>query len=71
MPKIVISMAQCKKCKVVLISAHRHDYRTCKCGAIMLDGGRDYIRSGGDPEDINLLTITLGDDGYLRFPSEE
>ena len=36
--------AKCKKCQDVIESKHRHDFVTCKCGSISLDGGRDYMR---------------------------
>jgi len=37
---------QCKKCKDIIKSNHRHDYVRCKCGAISIDGGFDYCRLG-------------------------
>jgi len=48
------------KCYDIIESYHNHDFVRCKCGAIFLDGGMDYIRYGGYSdmtlEDINLLT---------------
>ena len=38
--------ARCLECDVLLYSRHRHDYRTCACGNLMVDGGADYIRRG-------------------------
>jgi hypothetical protein len=37
-------------------SAHRHDFRTCACGKIAVDGGRDYRRRVGDPALIEELS---------------
>lgn len=37
---------QCRKCKDVIESLYRHDYKECKCGAIFVDGGADYERCG-------------------------
>lgn len=68
---VVLNMAQCKKCGVVVVSTHRHDYRTCKCGAIAVDGGRDYVRLAGNPDDIYVLTVTKGEDGFFHFPTKE
>jgi hypothetical protein len=42
---------RCKKCGDVIVSKHRHDYRTCKCGKIAIDGGSDYTKITGNRED--------------------
>lgn len=46
--------ARCKKCGDVIESKHRHDFVTCKCGAISLDGGKDYQRRVGKQEDFDF-----------------
>ena len=38
---------KCLKCDTVIESKHRHDFVSCKCGNIMADGGKDYIRRVG------------------------
>ena len=39
----------CKVCGDFIISRYRHDFKTCKCGLISIDGGQeDYIRIIGD-----------------------
>lgn len=35
----------CPDCREVIYSVNRHDYRKCKCGRCMVDGGKDYFRS--------------------------
>lgn len=47
--------ARCKKCKDIIESKYRHDFVSCKCGAIFIDGGNDYWRQGGDLESIERL----------------
>ena len=42
--KIITNKAQCKLCKDIIESKHRHDYVSCKCGEIAVDGGKDYLR---------------------------
>jgi hypothetical protein len=37
--------AKCKLCKDVLESFHRHDYVTCSCGQISIDGGNDCYKA--------------------------
>ena len=38
--------AQCKLCTSVIESKHVHDFVSCKCGEIFVDGGKDYLRRG-------------------------
>ncbi|WP_370684743.1 DUF7695 domain-containing protein, partial [Marinilactibacillus psychrotolerans] len=42
--KILKNKARCKRCDDVIESKHSHDFVTCKCGAISLDGGLEYQR---------------------------
>ena len=41
----------CEKQELVC-SLHRHDYRTCSCGKLFIDGGRDYLRCGIEGDDF-------------------
>ena len=43
---IISNSAKCKDCGEEIFSIYRHDYQTCLCGNISVDGGRDYIRHG-------------------------
>lgn len=45
--KILRNAAQCLGCNDVIVSKHRHDFRTCKCGKLSVDGGLEYIRRSG------------------------
>lgn len=54
--KIIHNRAMCRKCNDVIESKHRHDFVACKCGAIFVDGGHDYIRRGGTLEDIQDMS---------------
>ncbi len=53
---ILTNKARCCKCGDTIESKHVHDFVACKCGAIFVDGGRDYLRRGGEPEDIEELS---------------
>ena len=44
MRKIIKNAAKCLKCGDIIESKHRHDYVTCSCGNISVDGGTDYLR---------------------------
>lgn len=45
--KILVNKARCKKCNDVIESKHQHDFVSCRCGEIFVDGGTDYLRRGG------------------------
>jgi hypothetical protein len=45
---IIQNGGTCNKCKQYIYSAHVHDFSTCKCGSISVDGGTFYLRRVGD-----------------------
>ena len=56
MKKILVNKIRCKKCNDIIESEFRHDFKLCKCGAVAVDGGKDYIRRGGKREDREELS---------------
>ena len=65
---IICNKAQCKKCKDIIESVFRHDFIRCKCRAIFVDGGMDYLRRGGRPEDIIELSEFIEEKNNSRSP---
>lgn len=55
--KIVINKIRCKKCGDVIESTYRHDFKDCKCGAVSVDGGKDYLRRCGNREDWEDMSV--------------
>ena len=47
---IVQNAASCNGCGDFIVSKHRHDFVTCTCGAISVDGGQAYLRRVGSLE---------------------
>jgi hypothetical protein len=45
---IIVNQIRCNKCGDEPFSMTVHDYRTCKCGAVAVDGGLSYLRRVGD-----------------------
>ena len=41
---------RCYRCRDRIFSNSRHDFVRCKCGAIFIDGGFAYQRSGWSDE---------------------
>lgn len=56
MSKIKRNAAQCLKCGDVIESKHVHDFVWCSCGAIAVDGGREYLKRAGHPNDMIELS---------------
>ena len=38
----------CKRCQETIESTHVHDFRSCACGKVFVDGGLEYARRCGD-----------------------
>lgn len=49
--KVIVNKAKCLICNEVIESTSRHDFKTCKCGNLSVDGGTDYIRRGYSSKD--------------------
>ena len=63
--KILQNQARCLDCGDEPYSANRHDFKSCKCGNISVDGGLDYIRRVYDT-DANMedMSITIPLEAY-------
>lgn len=59
--KIKVNKAQCRVCGDIIESKHRHDFVSCKCDEIFVDGGKDYLRRGAkDFANLKELSVTIG-----------
>ena len=47
---IIQNAVTCNGCGDFIVSKHRHDFVTCSCGAISVDGGQEYLRRVGTLE---------------------
>jgi hypothetical protein len=56
---ILSNQLKCLKCGDTPYSAHVHDFRHCKCGAMAVDGGMEYIRRLGDPDNIEEMSVSM------------
>ena len=59
--KIIINKIRCKKCNDSIESKTVNDFKKCKCGAIAIDGGKQYLKRLGKLEDIEELSVIKGD----------
>ena len=63
--KILRNAAQCKVCGQVIESRNVHDFVTCSCfdnventSGIFIDGGLEYLRRGGNMNNLIELSET-------------
>ena len=57
MKKIIENKIKCKKCGEIIESTSRHDFKFCECGSCAVDGGKDYLKRIGDPNNYEELSI--------------
>ena len=50
---------RCRKCGDVVYSINRHHNHFCACGAVAIDGGRDYTKISGSSQDFDNVTFDL------------
>ncbi len=56
----------CLKCNQVIYSINRHDFRSCRCESISIDGGRDYTKLACDNTSRYVLgTLDLLTDEFI------
>ena len=54
--KIWVNKIKCRKCGNIIESTSVHDFKFCSCGACAVDGGTEYLRRLGEPEDWEELS---------------
>lgn len=78
--KIIRNAIRCKKCGEVLESKHVHDWVCCKCfresdgrEGCFCDGGLEYLRHSGNPEDYESLCETrpFTDEEMEQYEAEQ
>lgn len=63
---IYINQVRHRKCGWFIRSKNRHDYRTCKCGGLSIDGGSWYTKLVGDVNNVDYFVLP-----YKEQPTEE
>lgn len=61
---IVQNAVICKKCNDFIVSKTVHNYVTCSCGAVAVDGGQEYLRRVGDFVNALDMSWSLPDKLY-------
>lgn len=47
---------KCRKCGDIIESINVQDFNWCSCGAVAVDGGREYLRRVGNENDFEELS---------------
>lgn len=58
---IIRNVAKCKICGDVMESTYRHDFRTCRCGNLSVDGGHDYLKRCFRNGEDSFVDLSEGD----------
>ena len=54
--EIISNKIKCKKCGDIIESKSTNDYKRCSCGAVEVDGGKDYLKRIGKEKDYIELS---------------
>ena len=54
--RIKVNRIMCLKCGDIITSESVHDFKFCKCQSCAVDGGTNYLRRCGYPEDWKDLS---------------
>ena len=59
-----VTAIKCLKCKNIIYSRCRHDFRWCSCKSCAIDGGFDYVHVIGNMEDFETEKIEVLNDKF-------
>ena len=54
--EIINNKIKCKKSGDIIESKSTNDYKRCSCGAVAVDGGKDYLKRMGNEENYEELS---------------
>lgn len=62
--KIIKNKIMCLNCMDIIESKHVHDFKWCSCGAVAVDGGKEYLRRCS--KDFDGSTVPFKDMSILE-----
>jgi hypothetical protein len=63
---IKVEAVVCPVCEDTIYSRARHDYHYCTCGAVGVDGGREYTKISWDPKKCGVPEVIEIELPYTR-----
>ena len=61
---ILSNQVECLVCGDKPYSSYRHDFKSCGCGAVAVDGGNSYLRRIGKPNNYHDISIVIPNETY-------
>lgn len=68
--RIIVNKIQCDNCKDIIVSNNVHDYKSCECGNVSIDGGHDYTKRGWS-EGYTYTELTVYSDAPFKIIRKE
>lgn len=66
-----IIVIKCNSCGEIIESTPRHDYKTCKCGRVSVNGGHSYLkRAFDDYTEMSVAHYSEIEEKYIEKASE-
>jgi hypothetical protein len=62
--RLILNQVKCNICNDIITSKHRHDYVSCTCGNLHIDGGLDYAKRSFKTPDFTDMSI-YADEGDI------
>lgn len=59
---LLLNKAMCDNCHEVIKSKHRHDFVSCSCGNLSVDGGMDYCKRNFGEHGYTELSMYANED---------
>lgn len=67
--RIIVNRIRCRNCGDVIESKYHHDFRSCGCRSVSVDGGKSYLRRLWDDKLPDKTKI--GFDELSEFEKED
>lgn len=64
---LLLNQAQCNNCFDIITSRSTHDYVSCSCGDLSVDGGTSYTKRNFGDKGYSELSIYAGEDDILKI----
>lgn len=70
--KILVNKIRCTHCGDIIESISAHDFKSCSCGCVSIDGGHDYLSRNfkndykKDFEELSIILNEKGEQVYVK-----
>lgn len=68
---MVVNAIKCNKCNNTIYSRATHDFHWCPCGSCAVDGGFDYFKITGNPNDFETTKLNVLDNEDINVAKKK